>query len=458
MLTFQNVEDLVVRRLFSLRAVAVATLVLCGTFEGCTRFGFSPKPFLGDGGDDARDGGLRDMTRDRNVSDRSNQEAGRDDVAPRDGVRDAPKDKQVVKEGSEPDLPPPWGQPWSKHLSSTGDAVGYGVAIDAQGNIYVTGRFQGNADFGGGALLTSAGDFDIFLASYTAKGALRWAKRFGDAEEDLGYDIALDPSGNIAFIGEFQGTTNLGGKSLVSAGKRDVVIASFTSAGAHRWSKHFGDSHGDSGRGIAVDRQGNLYITGHNAGTIDFGGGVLTSAGSEDGYLASLTSQGAHRWSKRFGATGWDMGRKMAFDNAGHLLLIGSFHGSTVLSGTPLTSAGGSDLFVASFTTGGTLRWAKRFGGTGDEYGRAIAIDAQDRLTITGRFMDSIDFGGGKLTSAGDRDIFMAGLKVDGTYRWARSFGAMGFDYGEAIVASPQGDVFLAGQFSGGVDFGQGML
>jgi hypothetical protein len=82
---------------------------------------------------------------------------------------------------------------------------------------------------------------------------------------------------------------NFGGGGLVSAGVGDIFVAKYSGAdGSHLWSKRFGDTSADSGQGVAVDGSGNAVVTGVFNGTVNFGGGGLVSAGSDDIFLLKL--------------------------------------------------------------------------------------------------------------------------------------------------------------------------
>ena len=110
-----------------------------------------------------------------------------------------------------------------------------------------------------------------------------WSKRFGSTSFDQGYGVAVDDSGNVVVTGSFNGTVNFGGGGLNSAGSFDIFVAKFSGAdGSHLWSKRFGSTYEDEGLGVAVDGSGNVVVTGYFWGTVDFGGGELTSAGSSD--------------------------------------------------------------------------------------------------------------------------------------------------------------------------------
>jgi hypothetical protein len=150
----------------------------------------------------------------------------------------------------------------------------------------ITGVFGGTVDFGGDTL-TSAGSPDIFLAKFDTNGGHLWSKRFGDSRVQYGRSVACDGSGNVVVTGYFRSTVNFGGGTLTSAGADDIFLAEFDSNGNHLWSKRFGDEWlQQMGHSTACDGSGNVVVTGHFEGTVDFGGEPLTSAGNDDIFLA----------------------------------------------------------------------------------------------------------------------------------------------------------------------------
>ena len=242
---------------------------------------------------------------------------------------------------------------WSKRLGSTGEDTGHAVAVDSNGNVVVTGFFQGTVDFGGGGL-TSAGDLDSFVAKFSgADGSHLWSKRFGSTDFDRGDEVAVDGSGNVVVTGLFEGTVDFGGGGLTSVGRydrHDIFVAKFSGAnGSHLWSKRFGSADFfDAGVGVALDSSGNVVVTGWFTGTVDFGGDNLTSAGIDDVFVAQFSgADGSHLWSKRFGSTGNDEGLGVAVDGSGNVVVTGYFTGTVDFAGGGLTSAGNSDIFVA---------------------------------------------------------------------------------------------------------------
>jgi len=120
-----------------------------------------------------------------------------------------------------------------------------------------------------------------------------------------------------------------------------------------------------------------------------------------------------HHWSQRFGGTQDDQGLAVAADASDNVIVTGVFSGSADFGGDHLVSAGFSDIFVSKYDASGVHQWSQRFGDKISDLGEAIAADASGNVIVTGRFWNTVDFGGGDLTSAGDFDVFVA--KYDGS-------------------------------------------
>ena len=172
-----------------------------------------------------------------------------------------------------------------------------------------------------------------------------WSQRFGDGAYQAGNSVAADGLGDVIVCGEMSGTVDFGGGPLTS--DEDIFVATFDADGNHIWSRRFGDvSCCQVGSSVAADGVGDVVVTGNFAGTVDFGGGSLTSAGGSDIFVAKLDAGGSHMWSKRFGA---GAGVSVATDGLGDVVIAGEFGGTVDFGGGPLTSAGISDIFVAKF-------------------------------------------------------------------------------------------------------------
>ncbi len=345
---------------------------------------------------------------------------------------------------------------WSQRFGSLSDDSGYGVAVDASGNVVVTGVFQCAVDFGGGNVV-SGGAYDIFVAKYDASGAHQWSQGFGSTVGDYGWRVAVDASGNVVVTGGFQSTVNFGGGNLVSGGAYDIFVAKFDASGAHQWSQRGGSTVEGIATDVAVDPSGNVVVTGTFQGTVDFGGGNLVSAGEEDIFVAKYNASGAHQWSRRFGSTIGDWGGGVAVDASGNVVVTGGFQGTVDFGGGNL-SAGGLDVYVAKYAASGAHQWSQNFGSTNANYGHDLAVDASGNVVVTGEFQATVDFGGGNLVSAGGYDIFVAKYDASGAHQWSQRAGSTVEDYGADVAVDASGNVLVTGIFQGTADFGGGPL
>ena len=348
---------------------------------------------------------------------------------------------------------------WAVRAGESGDQEGVDVVVDLQGNGIVVGEFVGTVDFGGGAL-TSAGQADIFVAKYDSQGQHVWSKRFGAASMDGGRAVAVDASGNIYVAGDFAGAVDFGGGVLVSksAAAADVFVAKYAPTGGHVWSKAFGGFGSDDAEGIAVDSQGNVFLTGTFRDAVDFGGGALTSAGADDIYVLKLSTSGAHVWSKRFGDAVDQTARGIAADSSGNLYVTGHFSGTLDFGGAPMTAAS-TDAFFLKLSSSGVHQWSKHAGDTGIQIGRKVAVDSAGNVVFTGYFTGSMNFGGGTLTSHGANDVYLVKFDSGGGHQWSRWFGDSSgvqeqLSFGVAVDSS--NDIVIGGRLTGTADFGGG--
>jgi hypothetical protein len=348
---------------------------------------------------------------------------------------------------------------WSKGIDGTGDENVPAVTTDGTGHIIVTGSFTGSINLGG-STLTSAGSLDIFVAKYAPDGSHVWSVRFGDANAQFPRAVASDADGNILVTGRMSGSVNFGGGPLVSQ-DNDVFLVKLTSAGGHVWSKRFGDFGTEDADKVVIDGSGNVIITGSFEWTIDLGGGVLSSAGSADQFLAKFDPNGAPLWSRRYGGSFSEYELRVAVDSSDNLFLTGTFSGSSSgWGGPPSISNGSSDAFVVKLDPDGNHVWTETFSGSGSEAGVNITTDATGDVLILG-YTDStsVDFGGGPLLGDGSLAVFFVKLDTDGNHLWSRRDGG-GVVFFFEVRTDSDGNVHAAGYLYEGasVDLGGGPL
>jgi hypothetical protein len=306
-------------------------------------------------------------------------------------------------------------------------------------------------------MISSVGSLDGFVAKYTAGGALVWAKTFGNTGDDRAYGVAVDSTGSVLVTGYFQKTVNFGGVTLTAndpynVGQPDIFVLKYSSAGALLWAKQFGASSYDVGKGVAVDGSGNVLLTAIFTGTVDFGSVRLSSSGgSADLAVVKLSgSTGATTWAKGWGGSGYDTPSTLALDGSGNVVVTGGAGGAINLGGG-LTGNGGA--YIAKYSgVDGSYQWGKVLAVSA---GNGIAVEASTgNVFVTGSFSGSADFGGGLMTTpmGGNGGIYVAAYGPTGAYRWAKAYGASG-DQGLAVKVDASGNLAVTGAAAGLIDF-----
>lgn len=348
---------------------------------------------------------------------------------------------------------------WTRAFGGAEDDEGLDVGIDSAGNVIFVAAFEGEVDFGGGALV-GAGKKDLALVKLAPDGTHLWSKRIGNSANDSSAELSVHPSGEIALAGPYKGALSFDGDAISAVGTSDnLFVARVDANGAYVWTNHFNDSF-DIGlwpSGVALDADGSVVVTGPYAGSVNFGGGALPNGGSL--FVVKLNSLGLHAWSKGYGDGSPQQPNDARIDGAGHILLAGGFEGTVDFGGGPLTSAAAMDIFVTELDSSGAHLASQRYGGALDQAAEAAASGA-GKVVLTGTFDGDVNFGGGALTSAGGLgDVLVAAhTSVGEGHVWSASYGdgAVSTQAGYDLAVEASGAVIVTGTFGGVVDFGAG--
>jgi hypothetical protein len=349
---------------------------------------------------------------------------------------------------------------WIRRDGGSGDESAISVSVDASGNVLVGGRFTGVASMGGSSLV-SAGGTDIYVAKYTSAGSHVWSRRYGSSLNDVAQGVATDTAGNTVVTGYFSGTVDFGARtcSVPFSTDQDVFLLKLSSAGVPVWVGCFANTAAEIGQGVATDASNNVFLAGWFNGRLDLGGGYLQSSGiAQDAFVAKFSSTGAHVWSRRAGATGNDVAYDVVADSAGNVTVAGVFEGAVSFGGPTLSSnAGSDDGFLVQYSSTGTHRWSRAIGGPENDEVASLAVDASQRVVVVGAFRESMSLGGVSLSSAGQRDVYVARYTSSGTVDWAGRAGGVSDDRG--LAAAARGAAFSAGGvFKSSAVFGSRVL
>jgi hypothetical protein len=305
---------------------------------------------------------------------------------------------------------------WADQLGGTTVTTStwcWSVAADAAGNVFVGGAFSGKQTIGA-STLKSVGSWDGFIAKLDTGGAVIWAKNVAAGP---GYvetsSIGVDKSGNVYASGPFEGTTHFGAQSLTSAGDYDIYAIKLTTNGALVWARDIGGAANDWGGQLALDRSGNVYVSGSTNGdpSVSFSGGQA--------FVAKLSNGGSLLWTREYGSGSEDFAGSLALDSAGNVYVGGTFQGSISFDSFTFNAGAGNDAFVIKLNSAGTCQWAHALGDLGINFGATLAVDPSLNVYAVGSFLNTVNFdvdpqGTLNLTSAGSNDGFVLELSQRG--------------------------------------------
>jgi hypothetical protein len=223
---------------------------------------------------------------------------------------------------------------WSRQIGTTTGDGSTSAAIDASGNVYISGYTSG--DVGG----INSGDTDAFLTKFDTSGNELWSQQIGSADSDGSSAVAVDAAGNVYITGWTEG--DLHGDN---AGDCDGFLSKFDVSGNELWRQQFGTSVRDSSESIAIDAFGSVFVSGYTKG--DIGG---PNAGDYDAFLTKFDSLGNELWSQQFGTesleVAWaDVSRAVALNATGDVYISGSLNDN---DGGP--ADGITDAFLIKYT------------------------------------------------------------------------------------------------------------
>jgi hypothetical protein len=361
--------------------------------------------------------------------------------------------------------PPPkgWGLTWG---GTSGDDA-WDVAVDASGNAYVVGSFQGTADLDPHPSVddhVSNGLMDAYLIKISNAGIYQWGLSWGSTNQDISKAVTVDSAGNIYVTGSFYGTLDFdpgtGVEDRTSNGGSDVFLSKFSSDGELIWVGTWGggDSN-DSGLDIVTDNNNNICIVGYTSpGIVDFDPGpgeTIPPSVTRDAFLSIFDSDCIFQWAGRWGTIILAAANGVAVDNNGNIYVTGFYVSYPVDldpgPGSDIHSNSGlSDVFLSKFDLDGNYQWGRTWGSESSEIGLSVAVYGTNNIYIRGDFSGTVDFDPGpdadNHTSIWGSDDFLSKFDSAGNFQWADTWdGNNANDPLPRISANSLGDVIVAG-------------
>ncbi|MCB9233994.1 MAG: SBBP repeat-containing protein [Bacteroidia bacterium] len=352
---------------------------------------------------------------------------------------------------------------FATYIGSTANDLGSGIDIDNTDHVYMVGQANDNSfpTTSGAYQNTVAGLSDGIICKFDTAGLLIWATLFGGNSIDEAYRILWDPqTTDLVITGETQSAvfpTTAGAFQTANGGNKDVFLAKFSNSGSRIWATLLGGAGNDSGFGLTLDANSNIYVggpTGGNNFPVTSGAFQTTyGGGSTDMFLAKFTSGGSQVWTTYFGGNQPDFLNGLATAPNGDIY----FTGRTTSANFPVTAGAyqttyASSLYmsaVGKFNANGNRIWASYFGGTTWEEAFDCQTHANGGVVITGQCR-SANF---PVTNnaiqgthgGGIADIFISKFSSTGALEYSTFYGGSNTDYGKGVGTDISGNIYAVG-------------
>ncbi|MEI6946409.1 T9SS type A sorting domain-containing protein [Paraflavisolibacter sp. H34] len=307
-------------------------------------------------------------------------------------------------------------QKWVARYNGPGNAYdkSEAIATDAAGNVYVGGTSTG-----------SGSGMDFALIKYDAGGVQKWVSRYNgpaNDREQVG-SVAVDKAGNVYVYGT----------SADGNGQFSYATIKYNSSGVQQWvarypagKQEINASAVDAwvSRGLAVDKDGNVFIAGYQAKGDTY----------PDFVTIKYNSSGKQLWANTFDGTGnsYDLPVGLALDPGGNVYVAGVSYGSTT----------SWDYMTMKYNTGGTRLWAKRYntGSSGYDIPTSLVVDANSNVYVTG----------GAGPDDESMDFTTLKFNKDGERKWVATYkGPYGDDMAYSVAVDAGSNVFVTGYSAG---------
>lgn len=235
-------------------------------------------------------------------------------------------------------------------------------------------------------------------------------------------------------------------------------LSSFAQVPHVLWASQSKNGSGISNTGIALDNNGNSYITGYFSGSVNFGTIALTSKGANDVFVAKLNNNGDFLWVTQGGGDGRDYGYNIAVSNVGEIFVAGyvsedawfAEDGSLFV----YNQSGYNTSFIAKYNNLGVCQWVKGIESDFENYGYAVTADNSGNAYLTGKYSGKAVFSNLEETAQGSFDTYLIKYSGSGSVLWYKLFGNQGESQSSVVSLDNDNNVYIGGIFNNSYIFG----
>jgi hypothetical protein len=343
---------------------------------------------------------------------------------------------------------------WAKGFGGPGEETAIALAVGKDDSIAVTGWYTNEMSFGNETLMAE-GQVDAFLAKLDAGGSPLWARSFGGPGTHKARAVAVDAMGNVVVTGNYaMGDINLGDIQLIAPydDTEDGFVAKIGPDGDPLWARAIAGDGVEGGYAIMADSAGDVIVGGQGKGGLIIADAETAGNEGNGALLFKLDGQsGDLRWVKVFGPSSGSPDQ-VVYDVApagddGEIAIVGQFQGAIAFPpNSALAAAGGLDGFVAKLDKEGSAVWSQAIGGSMADVAYEVGADLFGNIVIAGHFNGTFNIGTTSVQNAGGRDALLVKLRPNGTLLWGHPLGGVGNDAMFGVAVDPRGAAHAIGR------------
>lgn len=328
---------------------------------------------------------------------------------------------------------------WVQTYNGSGLDKATDLAIGTDGQVVLTGTFNGTFQAGSFNVSSQGVGQDIFILKVNALGQAVWLLKEGGSGIESTTAIAIDAQLNVLICGQFTGQSTLQGVSYTSqidpqtnVQGSDIFVAKYSPQGTVQWLKTGVGNKNDKAQGIGVNAQNEVYICGQFSQGIQFAGSTIANLQNNIGFLAKLSANGNFVFFEKMLA-GNCLPQDLSVSASNEVVVVGDVSGNLIYNNpiTTVTNAFGQRIFVIKTNANGVLLWGTAFGSNSALTARSVSVASDQKVYLTGGFNCAFDqmqtlpnFHDGFWNSLGYRDVYVLCLQANGNLAWSnRGYG-----------------------------------
>lgn len=351
---------------------------------------------------------------------------------------------------------------WAASTQGADHDQGRGVSTDATGNIFVTGYFQSPTLVAGTTTLVNSGSNgtpDMFIIKYSPAGQVLWARSFGGALYEWGFDVANDLAGNSFIAGSFSSlSVSFGTVAVINSGGQDAFLVKLDPSGVALWAQQTGGSMNDLAVTVDTDPAGNVIVGGSfESAALGFSPNIINNGGA-DVFVAKYTNSGNNVFSFGIGGPQEEALWSLNTDNSGNIYLAGTYSSNPLVIGTTaLPRTAQRNMFTAAYSATGTPLWARHNAGNVFSNPNSVEVDMTGHVYVQGFILNlwPVAFGTTTLNSSNSAASYIMQYDaLTGADLWGTTFEVLSED----LEVDLAGNLLSAGYFGGTVALGSQTL